>query len=290
MKLGVLPPYRSGVAADPEWMTAFAQLAETAGFESLYLVEHVAVAAGYADGYPYSKDGRMPLPEDCPIPDPLELTAFLAARTTTLRFGTGVLVGPNHNPVVLAKRLASLDALSGGRVDAGFGVGWMREEVESAGADFSSRGRRTSELLAALRELLEHDPASFEGEFFGFSDMRVHPRPTRRIRLDVGGHAEAAAVRAGRFGDGLHPLGLDDATLAARWDLARRCADESGRDPDALELTVTMPISKVDAPSLERAAAVGAVRIVCSTATSGAGSDPAEFADEMGRVAALAQA
>ena len=290
MKLGVLPPYRSGVAADPEWMTAFAQLAETAGFESLYLVEHVAVAAGYADGYPYSKDGRMPLPEDCPIPDPLELTAFLAARTTTLRFGTGVLVGPNHNPVVLAKRLASLDALSGGRVDAGFGVGWMREEVESAGADFSTRGRRTSELLAALRELLEHDPASFEGEFFGFSDMRVHPRPTRRIRLDVGGHAEAAAVRAGRFGDGLHPLGLDDATLAARWDLARRCADESGRDPDALELTVTMPISKVDAPSLERAAAVGAVRIVCSTATSGAGSDPAEFADEMGRVAALASA
>lgn len=263
----MLPPYRAGVVADPGWMVGFAQLAESVGVGSLYLVEHVAVAARYDQGYPYSGDGRMPLPEDCPIPDPLELTAFLAAHTTELRFGTGVLVGPHHHPLTLAKRLVTLDALSGGRVDAGFGVGWMREEVEATGAAFGTRGRRTTELLAALRRALDDDPAGFDGEFFSFGGMRVHPRPSRRIRLDVGGHSEAAAVRAGAVGDGLHPLGLDDATLAARWDTARRTAEAHGRDPGALELTLTLPLGGVDADAVDRARRLGAHRIVCSTAT-----------------------
>ncbi|MGI9578093.1 MAG: LLM class F420-dependent oxidoreductase [Microthrixaceae bacterium] len=290
MRLGILPPYRSGVVADPIWMTEFAQLAESVGFESLYLVEHAAVAAGYADGYPYSADGRMPLPEDCPIPDPLELTAYLAGRTETLRFSTGVLVGPNHNPVVLAKRLATLDALSAGRVDAGFGVGWMREEVESTGADFSTRGRRTTELLVALRTLLDDDPASFSGEFFEFSDLRVHPRPSGRIRLDVGGHAEAAALRAGRVGDGLHPLGLDPETLEGRWELARATASGAGRNPDALELSLTMALWKLDADAMETARAAGASRIICSTATSDSGVRPSEMEKSMRAAVELAQA
>lgn len=290
MKLGILPPYRSGVVADPAWMTEFAQLAESSGFESLYLVEHAAVAAGYADGYPYSADGKMPLPEDTPIPDPLELTAFLAARTETLRFSTGVLVGPNHNPVVLAKRLATLDSLSGGRVDAGFGVGWMREEVESAGADFSTRGRRTTEMLIALRNLLDDDPASFSGEFFEFTDMRVHPRPSRRIRLDVGGHVEAAAVRAGQVGDGLHPLGLDPEVVASRMELACATASEAGRDPADIELSLTMGLSRLDAAAIEAARAAGASRIICSTATSDSGVAPSEVAQSMRNAVALSQA
>ncbi len=287
MKVAVLPPYRSGVVADPEWMTEFARLAEELGFEALYLVEHVAVAAGYDDAYPYSADGRMPLPEECPIPDPLELTGFLAARTERLRFSTGVLVGPNHNPVVLAKRLATLDALSGGRVDAGFGVGWMREEVEAAGADFSTRGRRTTELLAALRQLLDTDPASFDGEFFSFSNLRVHPRPTRRIRLDVGGHVEAAAVRAGKVGDGLHPLGLDPQTLRQRWDLTRETAADAGRDPAGLQLSVTMPIGRLDEAAVESAAAAGVDRIIASTATRDPGMRPSELADAMAAAVSL---
>lgn len=270
MLIGVLPPYRAGVVADPGWITDFAVMAERAGVESLYLVEHVAVAAGYADGYPYSDSGRMPLAEDCPVPDPLELTAFLAARTTRLRFGTGVLVGPHHHPLTLAKRLATLDALSGGRIAAGFGVGWMREEVEATGAAFSTRGRRTTELLAALRVALQDDPATFHGEFFDFEAMRVHPRPSAPIRLDVGGHAEAAALRAGQVGDGMHPLGLDDETLAERWALCRRSAEEAGRDPDGLQLTITLPLQSVDAATVSRAHRLGAHRIVCSTATADA--------------------
>lgn len=271
MEIGLLPAYRSGMGADPDAMTDLAQVAETAGITSLYAVEHVAVGSGYADEYPYSSNGRMPLGEDCPIPDPLELIAFLAARTTTLRFGTGVLVGPHHHPLILAKRLATLDALSGGRVDVGIGVGWMREEIESTGADFSTRGRRTTELIAALRRALDDDPASYRGEFFDFTDMRVHPRPRHRIRIDVGGHSERAAVRAGRFGDGLHPLALDDTTLSARWRLAQDTAQECGRDPAELTLSITLPVSAVDRPTVERMHEMGVGRIVCSAATADRG-------------------
>ncbi len=267
--LGVLPPYRSGLAGDPAALAGFASLAESAGVDALYLVEHVAVAADYTDGYPYSESGRMPLPEDCPIPDPLEVTAWLAALTTTLRFGTGVLVAPHHDPLVLAKRLATLDMVSGGRVDAGFGVGWMREEVEATGADFSTRGRRTTEMLRALRCALDEDPASFDGEFFSFEAMRVHPRPGRRIRLDVGGHGEAAARRAGTVGDGFHPLGLDDETLAARWALVRSTAEDAGRDPADLRLSVTLPVGAIDRSTVDRMRSLGVEQIVISTAATG---------------------
>ncbi|MCB1270849.1 MAG: TIGR03619 family F420-dependent LLM class oxidoreductase [Microthrixaceae bacterium] len=281
MDLGMLPPYRSGIGADPVAMVELARLAEFSGVSTLYVVEHVAVAAGYADAYPYSTDGRMPLGEDCPIPDPLELIAFLSARTSTLRFNTGVLVAPHHHPLVLAKRLVTLDCLSGGRVDVGLGIGWMREEIESTGSEFSSRGRRTTELVRALRAALDEDPATHDGEFFGFTDMRVHPRPSRRIRIDIGGHGERAALRAGEVGDGLHPLALDDDTLARRWNLARSAAEAAGRDPDSLRLTVTLPVAAIDTGAVERMAGLGVSRIVCSTATS----DPGRLAGELRRAA-----
>ncbi|MEZ5239129.1 MAG: TIGR03619 family F420-dependent LLM class oxidoreductase [Microthrixaceae bacterium] len=277
MDLGMLPPYRSGIGAEPDAMVELARLAESNGVSTLYAVEHVAVAAGYAQDYPYSADGRMPLGENCPIPDPLELIGFLAAHTSTLRFSTGVLVGPHHHPLVLAKRLVTLDCLSGGRVDVGVGVGWMREEIESTGADFGSRGRRTTELIAALRTALDDDPATHRGEFFSFEQMRVHPRPSRRIRIDVGGHGERAAVRAGRVGDGFHPLALDEETLRSRWALARDTAAAHGRDPDALSLAVTLPVSGIDGPALERLASLGVSRVVCSTATT----DPGELAEQL---------
>lgn len=285
MEIGVLPPYRSGIGGDPAAMRRFAGTAEAAGVDVLYLVEHVAVASDYEGVYPYSESGRMPLPDDCAIPDPLEVIGFLAGVTTRLRFGTGVLVAPHHHPLVLAKRLATLDVFSGGRVDVGFGVGWMREEIEATGGDFSSRGRRTTEMLAALRTALDDDPATFLGEFFSFESMRVHPRPTRRIRLDVGGHGEPAARRAGRVGDGFHPLGLDTETLAQRWALARRTAEEHHRDPDELSLSVTLPIGGLDEQKMEAMGELGVGRIVCSTAVA----DGAELSEQLEAVVRAAR-
>lgn len=271
MLFGVLPPYRAGVASDPAWMTTFARHVEACGFESLYTVEHVVVHGSYADGYPYSDTGRMPLPVDCPIPDPLDLLAFLAGRTERLRLATGVMVVPHHHPLILAKRLATIDVLSGGRMLLGAGVGWMREELEATGVDFSRRGRRLDETLAAVRVVWEHpDGASFHGEFFDFDQVWSEPQPVQPggVPLHIGGHSEAAARRCGRLGDGFHPLGLDDETLVERWQLARRTAEEHDRDPDALELSVTIGMGSLDPSTVERYEALGVHRIVCSTAVA----------------------
>ena len=267
MKFGILPPYRTGVTADPDWMVAFARRAELVGFESIYVVEHVVVPAGYAQRYPYSETGRMPLPDACPIPDPLELLAFIAAITDEIVLATGILVLPEHNALILAKRLATLDALSKGRMRLGVGVGWMREELEAVGVDFDSRGRRTDELIDALRTVWSSDEASYKGEFFSFDRAISKPAPVQEagIPIHIGGHSKAAARRAGRVGDGFQPLGLDGDLLAERLDLMRTTAEEAGRDPDAIELSLGGLLDHVDADAIARAADQGAHRMVIST-------------------------
>lgn len=269
MQFGILPPYRTGAVGDPEWVVAFARHAEETGFESLYLVEHIAVGVDYATKYPYSGSGRMPLPEDCPIPDPLDLIGFLAAHTTTLVLGTGVLVLPLHQPVVLAKRLATLDVVSGGRIRLGVGVGWMREELESAGVEFETRGRRTDEAIAALRILFTEEPATYDGEFFRFGPIITRPHPVQPggVPIHVGGHSPAAARRAGRLGDGYHPLGLDDETLRDRVAQMRTAARAAGRDPDALELSLGGLLDGCGAAAIDAAEAAGATRLILSTTT-----------------------
>ena len=267
MKFGILPPYRSGVTADPDWMIGFTRHAEAVGFESIYVVEHAVVPGGYATKYPYSETGRMPLPDDCPIPDPLELLAFLAAVTDRIILATGILVLPEHNPVLLAKRLSTLDVLSRGRMRLGIGVGWMREEIESVGVDFDSRGTRTDEMIDVMRVLWSAESATHHGEFFSFTDAVSRPQPVQigGVPIHVGGHSPAAARRAGRFGDGFQPLGLGDDALVARLDLLAATAVEHGRDPASIELTLGGLLDSMDGATVDRAAAAGAHRLLIST-------------------------
>ncbi|MDT5267306.1 MAG: hypothetical protein QOI90_3932, partial [Mycobacterium sp.] len=149
----VIAPVAAGVTADPGWMTIFARHVEACGFESIVAVEHTVLMTQYTSVYPYDQSGRVEIPADCPVPDPLDLLAFLAATTTSLGLATGVLVLPNHHPVVLAKRVATIDALSAGRVRLAVGMGWLREEIEACGAPFESRGRRADEQIEVLRLL-----------------------------------------------------------------------------------------------------------------------------------------
>ena len=227
-----------GPAASREGAIAFAQTAEAAGIESLWTVEHVVVPAGYESAYPYDRSGRMPGRDDSLIPDPIVWLAFLASATTTLRLATGVLILPQRNPVVLAKELATLDHLSGGRVMLGVGVGWLREEFDAIGVPFEERGARTDDCVGALRALWSQDCASYEGRFTSFRDCIVRPRPAAgTIPVHVGGHSEAAARRAGRLGDGFFPAQGSHEELAKLFGVVRDTAVEHGRDPDAIELT-----------------------------------------------------
>jgi probable F420-dependent oxidoreductase len=267
MLYGVLPPYRAGVVADPAWITGFARAVDRLGYESIYVVEHVVVKDGYAQNYPYAPGGRMPLPDDCPIPDPLELLAFLAAITERVALATGVLVIPEHQVLQLAKRLATIDVLSGGRMRLGIGVGWMREELEAVGVDFSTRGARTDEMIQALRLIWASDVANFNGRHVQFNAMISRPRSVHitGVPIHIGGHSPAAARRAGRLGDGFQPLGLDDESLAERLRTVWESAVEAGRDPEVIELSLGGLLDMVDDEAIAKAEGFGATRMVLST-------------------------
>jgi len=283
MEFGIIPPVRTGATADPDWMAAFARHVEASGFESLVMVEHAVVISDYTSTYPYAASGRMPLPDDCRIPDPLDLMAFLAAVTDRITLATGVLVVPNHQPVVLAKRIATVDVLSKGRVRMCLGVGWMDEELRATGADPRSRGRRTDETIEAMRALWADsgpEGASYAGEFVAFAHAHSFPKPVRPdgVPLHIGGHSEAAARRAGRLGDGFQPLGLSPQELAVRIDQMRQSAEAAGRDPEAIELSVSGYLPTTTEEEVASASAAGIDRMLLSTSMS---QDLGELADQV---------
>jgi probable F420-dependent oxidoreductase len=221
----------------PDGAVALATAAEAAGFESLWTVEHVVVPHDYASTYPYARGGKMPGGEDFNLPDPLVWLTWVGAHTSTLRLGTGILVLPLRNPVVLAKEVATLDVMSGGRMLLGVGVGWLEEEFAVIGASFPDRGRRTDEYVEAMRALWSQDMATFSGDTVSFRDAILRPRPVDgRVPVIIGGHTPAAARRAGRLGDGFFPAKGD---LPALLDELRAAAERAGRDPVDVEVTWT---------------------------------------------------
>ncbi|WP_238019294.1 LLM class F420-dependent oxidoreductase [Dactylosporangium sp. AC04546] len=283
MKFAVAPPYDRGAPADPRFMTELAETADRLGFESLYLSEHIVVVSDYERLHHYTPDGDIGLPDDTPFPDPLAVLGHVAARTERLRLATSVLILPEHHPVQLAKRLATMDVLSGGRLRIGVGVGWMREEMAALGVDYSSRGRRTDEAIRVLRTLWGTDPSDFAGEFFAFRGARCFPKPVQPggVPIHVGGHSEAAARRAGRLGDGFHPLGVDLSVLPELTGVVRRHATLAGRDPDAIEVTLTVSLTATDPAFVRRATAAGVDRLVLSCRSLGL----PEIRAEMERIA-----
>ncbi len=255
----------TGPFSEPGAAAEFGRAAEAAGFESLWTVEHVVVPSGYQSTYPYDPSGRMPGGEDSPIPDPLIWLAYLAGVTSSITLATGILILPQRNPVVLAKELATLDAMSGGRLELGIGVGWLEEEFDAIGVPFAGRGRRTDDYVAALRALWSQDAASHHGEFVDFTDCVLRPRPERgSIPIHVGGHTDAAARRAGRLGDGFFPGKGSHEELARLFEVTRQAARDAGRDPGEIEFT-TGGNGAVGARALDEArqlTEMGATRII----------------------------
>ncbi|OFW65515.1 MAG: hypothetical protein A2Z12_02850 [Actinobacteria bacterium RBG_16_68_21] len=259
MKYGVV--YANTVAPTPEAAAELARVAEEEGFESLWTTEHVVVPAGYRSTYPYSKSGKMAGgAEDFDSPDPIVWLSYLAAVTSTLRLATGVLILPLRNPVALAKEVATLDVLSGGRVTLGVGAGWLEEEFAALGVPFADRGRRTDEYIAALRSLWTEELASFSGEFVSFADVYCRPLPVQRpIPIVIGGHSMRAARRAGELGDGFFPASASWEELPGLVVAVRESAERMGRDPEAIEVTMG---TRPEQEWMDRLAAIGVDRIV----------------------------
>jgi len=240
LKLGIIPPMIRGKTSDPRWVTELVEMVERAGVESIWGVEHVIVAEDYKPLYPYSADGRMPGDGQTVMPDPLEWLSFAAAKTTRLRLGTSVIVASQHSAAILAKRAATLDALSGGRFMLGVGLGWQKEEYEAIGVPYQDRGRRLDECIEAMKVLWSEHPATYHGKHVRFT--RVHCNTDLVTKggppVLIGGSTAFAARRAGRLGDGFFPYVISPEDFALRVGEIRAAAREVGRDPAKIELTI----------------------------------------------------
>jgi len=241
MKLGILPLFQRGFTTEPQWARAFLRMIEAAGVESVWTVEHPIMAENYEPLYSYSEDGRAPIRPDTEMCDPLEWLAFAAGVTDKVKLGTGVLLLPLHAPILLAKRVATLDALSGGRVVLGVGMGWQREEYQTIGVPYEERGKRLDDGINAVRALWAQSPATYHGPFYNFDRVHSDPKPAQKagVPIVIGGSTDIAARRAGRIGDGFFPHAISPDDFAARIETMRAAAKEAGRNPDAIELSVS---------------------------------------------------
>jgi probable F420-dependent oxidoreductase len=245
--------------AEPEHAAALVRAAERVGYESLWAVQHVVMPIGHASSYPYSDSGTVPGGTTVAIPDPLVWLAWAGAITSTITLATGVLVLPQQHPLVVAKQVATLDRLTGGRVILGVGAGWLREEYAALDADFDARGPRMDEAIEAMRRAWRAGPAEFHGNHIWFDPVDVEPKPTRSVPIVIGGHSAAAARRAGRLADGFFPLACQGERLEELVTIVRRAAVDAGRDPTGIELTVDAPRTDADAEVQTR---LGVTRVV----------------------------
>lgn len=236
MKIGLCSA-NAGSCADPEVLTGVAEQAEALGFESLWVSEHLVLA-----------DPRVPPspmePTD-PILEPITALAYVAARTRRLRLGTGVVVLPLRNPLVVAKALATLDVVSGGRLIFGIGVGYAPAEFRAIGVPLADRGRRTDEYLQAIRAVWTEDRPSYSGRYFSFDGIQAHPRPVQKPHppVVIGGWSPPALRRAVVGAQGWFGWGLDHDATAAALAFIESETDRGIRDPrlGPLEITITPP-------------------------------------------------
>jgi probable F420-dependent oxidoreductase len=200
VRLGIhLPQY--GRVASVDAIVRAARHAEELGFADVWVSDHIVHPAGQSYPSPH-------------LYDPLVTLTWAAAVTDRVGLGTSVLVLPQHNPLTLANTLASLDALSGGRVTVGAGVGWSEAEFEALGYDFANRGARTDEIIDVLRAAWRDDPATFEGEHYAFADVRVLPKPAHNIPIWVGGGTSRAHRRAVEKADGFQLISVTPSEAA----------------------------------------------------------------------------
>jgi probable F420-dependent oxidoreductase len=243
----------------PEFLQAVGQGAEELGVNRIWVGEHVVLFDEYASSYPYSADGRIPVGGDTGLLEPFVTLAFLAAHTSTVRLGTAMCLVPQRNPLYTAKEVASLDWLSGGRIDLGVGVGWLREEFEALGVPWPRRGTRTDEYLGVLRSLWEDDVSSYQGELVSLPPCRQYPKPRQRpVPIHIGGESEAAIRRTARLANGWVPFNCRPEELAALVKTLDEHLAEQGRSRKDVEITVCPYLNQATPEALAAYADAGA--------------------------------
>ena len=233
----------------PATLSQTARAMDQAGLNSLWFGEHVMLFDEMEFPYPGSPDGRLPVPEGDGAPDQASVIAFLVSQTENLRFGTGITLVPQRNPIYTAKEFATLDWLSGGRIDLGVGVGWCKEEVVSCGYGWNDRGARCDEALELMTKLWTEPVTNHAGAHFSVSGARMDPKPVQspHIPLIIGGFSPAALKRTARFGQGWLGFGLNPAMTEQMLKGIDAALAEEGRSRDDLEIIMMPGDDSIDA-------------------------------------------
>ena len=256
--------YLGGASANPDFLGRAAQAIEERGFHSLWLPENVVLTPEIRTRYPYSVDGTFPFNlTDLPF-EPFTGLAFAAAKTTRIRLGTGICILPQRHPVYTAKQAADVDVLSGGRLDFGIGVGWLREEFEALAVSFDRRGARASDYIGVMKTLWCDEVCQYEGEFYSLPPCHQSPKPVQKPHppLYFGGESDYALRRVARLGQGWFAAGTPPGELTGRLARLDQLLLEEGRSRTEIEIFVGPPDGKADLDMTKRYRDAGAAQVI----------------------------
>lgn len=247
MQVGFMP---LGIAplATPEAVTSAAVLAEDLGFHSIWATEHAVVVAEHQSTYPYSPSGRFPVEAlQVDYLDPFITLSFAAAKTRRIRIGTGICILPTKNALAMAKTVATLDSLSGGRFDFGVGLGWQKEEFDALGVPWAKRAERTREYIEVMKKLWGGEATQHSGDFCDFQTAYCLPTPVQKPHppIIIAGEGEAALRRAATLGNGWYGMGLTVDQAVAKLAQLKKFAVEAGRDPDSIHTSACLGMNVV---------------------------------------------
>ncbi|MBV8773655.1 MAG: LLM class F420-dependent oxidoreductase [Deltaproteobacteria bacterium] len=251
MKIGITA-IGIGKAAQPGIIKTVAENADRLGFGTLWAPEHVVLFDEYKSKYPYSPDGRFLAGSTIDLLDPFVGLTYAAAYSSRIRLATGICLVPEHNPLVLAKVIASVDSLSRGRVALGVGIGWSAEEFAALGIPFEGRAQRTCEYLEAMRQLWKEPKASFAGEYVRFDGARCNPKPAQSSGVPIifGGESLPALKRVARYGDGWFGVNLTPAQAGQKISRLHQLLDQQGRNHKDVEIIISPYQNEVTADDL----------------------------------------
>jgi len=263
MKIGV-PGFGIGKSARPGALRTLAEHAERLNFATLWAPEHVVLFDQHESKYPYSADGRFLAGSTINLLDPFVGLSYAAARTSRIRLATGICLVPEHNPLVLAKVIASLDALSGGRFALGVGIGWSAEEFAALGISFERRAQRTGEYIDVMRKLWREEKSDHTGEFVRFAGARSFPKPAQGGNVPVifGGESLPALRRVANYGSGWYGVNLDPDQAAAKIARLDALLEEKGRSRREIEIIISPYHQAISSADLRAYHELGVTEIV----------------------------
>ena len=225
---------------DGDDIRRFAESAESLGFESIWIGDHIILPTEGTTQYPYTADGSFSRPSEAPFLETMTVLSYLAACTERIRIGSTVVILPYRNPIVQAKMFASLDVLSKGRAVCGVGVGWLEKEFDTLGVPYAERGPMSDEFLAIFKSLWTEADPEFHGKFYSYDAIQFYPKPIQKphIPIWIGGHTRRALRRTVAYGDAWHPTRQTPEYVAEMLPYLRRYAEEMGRDVN--EITISL--------------------------------------------------